>query len=1010
MIQSSPVFPALVEDIECIRLYVEKLNTPLVAELQQYVAATEFQFDIVLLSSALADNDKAVQSSGGALLVACDSQEDALNLTEEYALLEQPVHWLIENTFHLQNNQLIPGHHFVDWRAAGVLTMMLSQLKQQANIHQDKVYVEHKLALLSDCLGTLSLTLSADGTIKHINQELMLKMGTKGLSANGQSWQTSLPIPSSTAKARMQQILADLSHTHSMTRLPPFPIQLDKTVLMVDGVAGPLPNDESLLILRQVAQWQSHEWVEQLSEQSTPVTLLLVNPDDFAELNRVHGREVGDQVLEEIMQCMSQVLRTDDFASRYSGAVFAAHLPETNEQQGQILASRMLQKLRSQAFSKKKLNLAFSFGLATLDSEELLGEQSPLELFRRANAALQAARSIGGGKLVSWQPQFDANILANLDRMSGKFSQAPSDDFRLMNLQWDIIRLIGSTHSLQTFSSQVCQLLATGLQSKFSGLYMQQGAHFNCLSSRLISADIDEDTIHQWAKTHIKLDPNGSKLVQPTAALSSFHYVVIPLVTRSRCVGFLLVCWETSAQESARKCAEQLEQVTPNLAAAIDRIMLLEQDENRRVGVDKEQSGEHELLFESPAMRTLMQQVQLVAPTDASVLIIGESGTGKEVIAQQLHNHSLHPDKPFITVDCSTIVEHLIESELFGHRRGAFTGATSDQPGKIAQADGGTLFLDEVGELPLDIQSKLLRFVQEKTFVAVGDQRVRKVDVRLVLATNRNLPDEVAQGRFRADLYYRINVFTLNLPALNERGDDPLLLARHFVQKFACQYNKDITDFSNASLDKLGDYHWPGNVRELRNCMMRAVILCSGAYIEPEHLILQEQSDDNVVPIKPNVASIASTNTNDVSEPQSEELVQIAELLAEVVALAKQQTKVLSVSNWLEKQWLNQCVLKWGSLYQVAQQLGQSESTIRRRYAKLNKQDFSHDELFPLTERCNHLLVSMLDTETHSVLWPSIEATLHQIVIQQDVSQQHKAKLLDVTQPTLRKIIQQSQG
>ena len=498
--------------------------------------------------------------------------------------------------------------------------------------------------------------------------------------------------------------------------------------------------------------------------------------------------------------------------------------------------------------------------------------------------------------------------------------------------------------------------------------------------------------------------------MQPTAALSSFHYVVIPLVTRSRCVGFLLVCWETSAQESARKCAEQLEQVTPNLAAAIDRIMLLEQDENRRVGVDKEQSGEHELLFESPAMRTLMQQVQLVAPTDASVLIIGESGTGKEVIAQQLHNHSLHPDKPFITVDCSTIVEHLIESELFGHRRGAFTGATSDQPGKIAQADGGTLFLDEVGELPLDIQSKLLRFVQEKTFVAVGDQRVRKVDVRLVLATNRNLPDEVAQGRFRADLYYRINVFTLNLPALNERGDDPLLLARHFIEKFACQYNKDITDFSNASLDKLGDYHWPGNVRELRNCMMRAVILCSGAYIEPEHLILQEQSDDNVVPIKPNVASIASTNTNDVSEPQSEELVQIAELLAEVVALAKQQTKVLSVSNWLEKQWLNQCVLKWGSLYQVAQQLGQSESTIRRRYAKLNKQDFSHDELFPLTERCNHLLVSMLDTETHSVLWPSIEATLHQIVIQQDVSQQHKAKLLDVTQPTLRKIIQQSQG
>ena len=1006
MIKMSPAFAHLADEFERILLYVDKPNTAHIKELEKHTANSEFMFDVAPLSQAV----NAIKGSQQApLLVACDSEEHAIALTDKYELLEQQVYWLTADTSALRDNQPIPGHKFVDWRASGVLAMMLSLLRQQSSISQDKVYVEHKLNLLSDCLGDLSLTLNAKGEIKDINPELLSMLGTKGLSAIGQNWLSSLHIPSSTAKKRMQHILSDLGLTHSMTRLPPFPIQLDKTVLMVDGFVGPLPDNETLLILRQVAQWQSQEWVAQLSEQSTPVTLLLINPDEFAQLNRTHGRDVGDQVLKEVMQCISVVLRGNDFASRYSGAVFAAHLPETNEKQGQILATRMLQTLRSTSFTSKKLKLEFSLGLASLDSEEQLGEQSPLELFRRANAALQAARSIGGGKLVSWQPQFDANILANLDRMSGKFSQAPNDDFRLMNLQWDIIRLIGSTHSLQAFSTQVCQLLAGGLQSKFAGLYTQQGDALSCLASSTAIADIEVKRIHQWVNRNVTSTSSGTRLAQPITELSDFHCTIIPLETRDQCLGFLVVCWSPQGKDNAQKCAEQLEQVTPNLAAAIDRIMLLEQDQNRRSVAGNEPSPEHELLFESAAMRTLMQQVQLVAPTDASVLIIGESGTGKEVIAQQLHNHSLHPDKPFITVDCSTIVEHLIESELFGHRKGAFTGATTEQPGKIAQADGGTLFLDEVGELPLDIQSKLLRFVQEKTFVAVGDQRIRKVDVRLVLATNRNLPDEVAQGRFRADLYYRINVFTLNLPTLNDRGDDPLLLCRHFLRKFSQQYNKDILDFSAAAIDKLNAYTWPGNVRELRNCMMRAVILCAGDYVEAEHLILQEQGDD--VSLKSSASSPAQMPDllSAGTKPDRVKLERVSALLTQAIAIACQQNQLFSISGWLEKQWLNQCVVKWGSLYQVALQLEQSESTIRRRYAKLNKQDFAHLDLAELTLQCSRVFTEILEHKPHSASWPAIESSLQQLVLQQDLSQQHKAKLLDVTQPTLRKIIQQIQ-
>jgi transcriptional regulator with GAF, ATPase, and Fis domain len=472
----------------------------------------------------------------------------------------------------------------------------------------------------------------------------------------------------------------------------------------------------------------------------------------------------------------------------------------------------------------------------------------------------------------------------------------------------------------------------------------------------------------------------------------------------------LVVCWQLQASNEVHKCSEQLEQISPNLAAALDRIILLEQDKNRRKVTDKDNSTGHELLFESAAMRTLMHQVQLVAPTDASVLIIGESGTGKEVIAQQLHNQSLHPDKPFITVDCSTIVEHLIESELFGHRKGAFTGATNSQPGKIAQADGGTLFLDEVGELPLDIQSKLLRFVQEKTFVPVGDQRVRKVDVRLVLATNRNLPDEVAAGRFRADLYHRINVFTLNLPALNKRGEDPLLLSRHFLRKFSQQYKKDVSDFSEAAYEKLRAYTWPGNVRELRNCMMRAVILCSGHYVEPEHLVLQLDTEENNHLAKATNTSLPSGGSLEaMSNSKEDDLIQISALMSDAVDVVSQQAEMFSVSNWLEKHWLSRCLVKWGSLYQVAQNLNQSESTIRRRYAKLNEQVLEHAGLEEMTVNCNRLLDNLLMSNTHSTLWQTIESSLHTIVVELDVSQQQKAKLLNVTQPTLRKIIQQTQ-
>jgi diguanylate cyclase (GGDEF)-like protein len=992
MLTVYPVSAPETDGAERISLYVGHDNGPIVTELQSLVAKTEFRFEVTPLGKS---------EPQGLMLVVCQDTEHANSLAHQHSLASQQVYWLANNTNASSSHLPLPGHWFVDWRAPGALLAILSLLKHNSNQILDKQRIVHKLALLSDCIGELSLILNTDGKIVRLNPQLSTLLGTSEQPAVGQDWLASLQIPSSMAKSRMQHILADVKGTHSMTRLPPFPIQLDNTVIMADGFVGPLHNDETLLILRQVASWQDQEWADESKALGTPVTLLLVNPDDLSDCNQEHGRELGDQVLNEIMLHMASMLRTDDFVSRYKGAVFAVYLPDTNESQGQVLATRMLQMLGNKRFSHKKITLQFSVGLATLEAEEQLGQQSSLELFRRANSALQAARSIDGGNLVSWQPQLDAKILANLDPTNGKFCEVPGDDFRLMILQWDIIRLIGSTDSLHTFSTQICQLLTTGLQSEFSGLYLKQGDNLTSLSCSAVSDDIDVVKIHHWVQKNSKLAASASDII-PFNQLVSYYSGVIPLVIKGECLGVLTVCWKRQERGVAETCIGKLQQVTPNLAAEIDRINVLQQDKNHPV-VAPLQSDAQALLFESSAMHTLMHQVQLVAPTDVSVLVIGESGTGKEGIALQIHKQSLHPDKPFITVDCSTLVKQLIESELFGHKKGAFTGANSDQPGLIAQADGGTLFLDEVGELPLDIQSKLLRFVQEKTYVAVGDQRVRKVDVRLVLATNRNLTDEVAAGRFRADLFYRINVFTLNLPPLHQRDDDPLLLSRHFLHIFSQQYNKHIRGFSDTAISKLRAYRWPGNVRELRNSIMRAVILCSGDVVETEHLDLDDlhntdETANNDVNYGAPIASIAA---------QTDDLQQIAMVLNEVVIIASQQAAVLCVSFWLEKLWLELCLAKWGSLYQVAKQLNKSESTLRRRHAKLMDIQFNQPQIQELTDRCTRMLAQIINSHTGENLWSEIEKSLFSAVLQQNFSQQLKAKLLNVTQPTLRKIIQQ---
>jgi two-component system response regulator HydG len=264
--------------------------------------------------------------------------------------------------------------------------------------------------------------------------------------------------------------------------------------------------------------------------------------------------------------------------------------------------------------------------------------------------------------------------------------------------------------------------------------------------------------------------------------------------------------------------------------SAIEKRRLRLENRNLRKELARHEGGAR-IVCTSPGMRELVDIAERIAPTSATALVLGETGTGKEVLARTIHGLSNRSDKPFVTLSCAALPESLLEAELFGFERGAFTGAARQKQGRFELADGGTLFLDEVGEIPREVQVKLLRFLQEGTLERLGGTRTKQLDVRLIAATNADLEKAVREGRFREDLYYRLNVVVLRLPPLRERVEDIPILAEVFLRKFACRNRKPVRGFAPGVTDVLLRHDWPGNVRELENAIERAVILCRGAEI-----------------------------------------------------------------------------------------------------------------------------------------------------------------------------------
>jgi len=384
------------------------------------------------------------------------------------------------------------------------------------------------------------------------------------------------------------------------------------------------------------------------------------------------------------------------------------------------------------------------------------------------------------------------------------------------------------------------------------------------------------------------------------------------------------------------------------LAIALDRARLSERERERqeqerlklRAELDdlRHAIQKSKLVYRSDEMEQLLATARRVAPTDATVLITGESGTGKELMARTLHELSSRRKKPLVVLDCGAIASTLIDSELFGHEKGAYTGAQARKLGRLAEADGATILLDEIGELPLDVQSKLLRFVQERQLTPVGSTRQRLVNVRIIAATNRDLATQVAEGSFREDLYYRLNVVRLAVPPLRERPDDILHLCNHYLRTYAPLYQKPVRRLTGDAERAATEYSWPGNIRELQNRMMQAVILCEGTELGARELGLDRGAPagpavDRLLPEIP-VTPPAVPGLEEDSAPTESTTTALRRALANQIAAALEgeTLRALPLGKWLGEDLLLAADRETGGVTRRgAVVVGIPETTFRRR-------------------------------------------------------------------------------
>ncbi len=482
------------------------------------------------------------------------------------------------------------------------------------------------------------------------------------------------------------------------------------------------------------------------------------------------------------------------------------------------------------------------------------------------------ARLVNGDRLTLGEAQFSFSIFSELPQGAPTADETEHSEIagfrRLHEFSERLMSSEGLEELLQVLLDSILELTgaARGLvlmidSSSEEGLQVEVKASRNVNSQDLKPGEgggVSDSIVRQVLETKRAvivsdaLTDTTFSHSESVIALKLSSVMCAPLLSRGDVIGALYVANDEIKSLFDRRQLDVLTVFAGQASLLLTNAMLLNalRADNRKLESELVDRRFGEIIGSCASMLEVFRKLQKVAATGISVLISGETGTGKELIAREIHRRSDRKDGPFITVNCGAIPENLMESEMFGHVKGAFTGAVSSRGGKFQAADGGTLFLDEVGELNPQLQVKLLRALQEHSVTRVGDSRQEKVDIRVVAATNRNLEDMIAEGTFREDLYYRLNVVNLWLPPLRERGDDAFIIAKALLSKYADELNSPVKGFAPSALSAIKKYSWPGNIRQLENRIKKALVLCDKSLLGAGDMDLEEGSGEPILPLE----------------------------------------------------------------------------------------------------------------------------------------------------------------
>ena len=705
------------------------------------------------------------------------------------------------------------------------------------------------------CVGDILIYLDEDGCFLKSNHPLTKVASNKKLI--GKRFDQIIHVQRRPLKEPFLQIVEAAIYRAAVTKLQPMSMSFHEgEYSLFDGLVGPIEypsgHKGSVLILRKIENLAEVNDVFALNnEQHQPLEInqtrcvLLINPDDFKNINDKYGWQSGDEILEEVESRLNKVLRVADISTRYIGAFFLVLLNDTNDLQTYNLINQLKAELSEKKYLNEQAQLNFSFGFAINDQENKI---SLIELFYCANTALSKAIEFGGNQSIQWQQPSTIQQIGNFDRINGDFLSDGLVNYRKILTLWEQLNTIKIEGSKHQFIEQLNQKLLHGLELVSTRFFSMERHELHFIHG------MNNQDEQLGRPQHLQVDEQAfieGFLVKGNEGQPFFSSMsddnlrlVLPVIENDKLLAVIILTSDDQELATVRN-QNLLTKLADYIRVSLQKIEFIDKTKNESF-LSIEPASNSRFWYNSKVMETLMTEVNMVAKTDATVLINGESGTGKEFLARTIHDLSNRQIKPFVIFDCSTIVENLLESELFGHSKGAFTGADKMSQGCISQAEGGTLFLDEIGELSPETQMKLLRFIQEKQYSPVGSSQYYHADVRIISATNVNLKDHLDQGLFREDLYYRINVFNVSTPPLRARQDDVLLLANNFLSMFVKKYQKVITGFTKQAQVALTQYQWPGNVRELKNVIHKACILCQDYEIDCSHLGLHSEFSDEL--------------------------------------------------------------------------------------------------------------------------------------------------------------------